>query len=116
MHIYRATVDMGVQKQDLDMVLPWTGLSSRSSGCLCCDWNRVLTSPPILLRMSIIGSCTNGRLEDLRVAARVLRENKVAPYVRLIIIPATQEIYRQTIREGLVEIFLDAKAVISTPT
>jgi len=50
------------------------------------------------------------------VAAQVLRGNKVAPYVRLIIIPATQEIYRQTIREGLVEIFLDAKAVISTPT
>lgn len=64
----------------------------------------------------VIGSCTNGRLEDLRVAAQVLRGNKVAPYVRLIIIPATQEIYRQTIREGLVEIFLDAKAVISTPT
>jgi len=64
----------------------------------------------------VIGSCTNGRLEDLRVAAQVLQGNKVAPYVRLIIIPATQEIYRQAIREGLVEIFLDAKAVISTPT
>jgi len=60
----------------------------------------------------VIGSCTNGRLEDLRVAAQVLRRNKVAPYVRLIIIPATQQIYRQAIREGLVEIFLDAKAVI----
>ena len=64
----------------------------------------------------VIGSCTNGRLEDLRVAAQVLQGNKVAPYVRLIIIPATQEIYRQAIREGLVEIFLDAKAAISTPT
>ena len=64
----------------------------------------------------VIGSCTNGRLEDLRVAAQVLHGNKVAPYVRLIIIPATQEIYRQAIREGLVEIFLDAKAAISTPT
>jgi len=64
----------------------------------------------------VIGSCTNGRLEDLRIAAQVLRGNKVAPYVRLIIIPATQEIYRQAMREGLFEIFLDAKAVISTPT
>jgi len=64
----------------------------------------------------VIGSCTNGRLEDLRVAAQVLKGNKVAPYVRLIIIPATQEIYRQAMREGLFEIFLDAKAVISTPT
>jgi 3-isopropylmalate/(R)-2-methylmalate dehydratase large subunit len=64
----------------------------------------------------VIGSCTNGRFEDLQVAAQVLQGNKVAPYVRLIIIPATQEIYRQAIREGLVEVFLDAKAVISTPT
>jgi 3-isopropylmalate/(R)-2-methylmalate dehydratase large subunit len=64
----------------------------------------------------VIGSCTNGRIEDLRVAAQVLRGNKVAPYVRLIVIPATQEVYRQAMREGLFETFLDAKAVISTPT
>ncbi len=64
----------------------------------------------------VLGSCTNGRIEDLRVAAQVLRGNKVAPYVRLIVIPATQEVYRQAMREGLFEIFLDAKAVISTPT
>jgi 3-isopropylmalate/(R)-2-methylmalate dehydratase large subunit len=64
----------------------------------------------------VIGSCTNGRIEDLRVAAQVLRGNKVARYVRLIIIPATQEVYRQAMREGLFEVFLDAKGVISTPT
>ncbi len=64
----------------------------------------------------VIGSCTNGRIEDLRVAAQILRGNKVAPYVRLIIIPATQGVYRQALREGLFEIFLDANAVISTPT
>jgi 3-isopropylmalate/(R)-2-methylmalate dehydratase large subunit len=64
----------------------------------------------------VIGSCTNGRLEDLRIAARVLRGNRTAPYIRLIVIPATQEIYRQAIKEGLIEVFLDAKAVISTPT
>jgi 3-isopropylmalate/(R)-2-methylmalate dehydratase large subunit len=64
----------------------------------------------------VIGSCTNGRIEDLRIAAQVLRGNKVAPYVRLIIIPATQDIYRQAMREGLFEVFLDAKAVISPPT
>lgn len=64
----------------------------------------------------VIGSCTNGRIEDLRVAAQVLRGNKVAPYIRLIIIPATQEVYRQAMREGLFEVFLDANAVISTPT
>jgi 3-isopropylmalate/(R)-2-methylmalate dehydratase large subunit len=64
----------------------------------------------------VIGSCTNGRIEDLRVAAQVLRGNRVAPYVRLIIIPATQAVYRQAMREGLFEIFMDAKAVISPPT
>lgn len=64
----------------------------------------------------VIGSCTNGRIEDLRVAARVLRGNRTAPYVRLIVIPATQGVYRQAIQEGLVEVFLDARAVISTPT
>ena len=64
----------------------------------------------------VIGSCTNGRIEDLRVAAQVLRGNKVSPDVRLIIIPATQEVYRQAMREGLLEIFLDANGAISTPT
>lgn len=64
----------------------------------------------------VIGSCTNGRIEDLRIAAQVLRGNKIASYVRLIIIPATQDIYRQAMREGLFEVFLDAKAVISPPT
>jgi len=65
---------------------------------------------------AVIGSCTNGRLDDLRVAARVLKGRKRAPFVRLIIIPATQEIYRQAMKEGLFDIFMDANAVISTPT
>ena len=64
----------------------------------------------------IIGSCTNGRIEDLRIAAQVLRGNKVSPGVRLIIIPATQEVYLQALREGLLEIFLHASGVVSTPT
>jgi len=64
----------------------------------------------------VIGSCTNGRLEDLRVAARILKGKKIAPSLRLIIIPATQEIYRQAMKEGLFEIFLSAGAVISPPT
>jgi len=70
----------------------------------------------IAIDQAVIGSCTNGRIEDLRVAAQVLRGNKAAPYVRLIIIPATQEVYRQAVQEGLFEIFLNAKAAISTPT
>jgi len=64
----------------------------------------------------IIGSCTNGHLDDLRVAARILKGRKIASSLRLIIIPATQEIYHQALREGLFEIFLSAGAVISPPT
>ncbi len=64
----------------------------------------------------VIGSCTNGRLEDLRVAAHIIRGKQVAPYIRLIVIPATQEIYLQALREGLLEIFVEAGGVVSTPT
>jgi len=64
----------------------------------------------------VIGSCTNGRLEDLRIAAKILEGEKATPNIRLIIIPATQQIYRQAMKEGLFEIFLDAGAAISTPT
>lgn len=65
---------------------------------------------------AFIGSCTNGRMEDLRIAAEVLRGSKVHKHVRLIIIPATQAIYRQAMKEGLFDVFLDAGAAISTPT
>ena len=64
----------------------------------------------------VIGSCTNGRLDDLRVAARILKGKKVAPYVRVIVIPATQEIYQQALKEGLLDVFLSSGAVVSPPT
>ncbi len=64
----------------------------------------------------VIGSCTNGRISDLREAAEILRGRKVAPSVRLIIFPATQAIYRQAMDEGLFDVFIDAEAAISTPT
>ena len=64
----------------------------------------------------VIGSCTNGRIEDLRLAAEVLRGRKVARGVRCIIIPATPAAYRQALREGLFDVFLDAGAIISPPT
>ena len=64
----------------------------------------------------VIGSCTNGRLADMRQAAEVLRGRKVHPDVRCIVIPATQQVYRQCIEEGLTEIFLDANCAVSTPT
>ncbi len=70
----------------------------------------------IKIDQAFIGSCTNGRISDLREAARVLKNNKVAKYVRLIIIPATVDVYKQALKEGLFDIFLEAGAVISTPT
>jgi len=70
----------------------------------------------IKIDQAVIGSCTNGRIEDLRSAAAVLKGNKVAKNTRLIIIPATPSIYRTALDEGLFNTFLDAGAVISPPT
>lgn len=70
----------------------------------------------VRIDQAVIGSCTNGRIEDMRQAAAVLKGRKVAPGVRCIVIPATQRVYRQCIEEGLTDIFLDANCVVSTPT
>ncbi len=70
----------------------------------------------IELDQVVIGSCTNGRISDLRVAADILRGHKTAPHLRLIVIPATPVIYQQALDEGLIQIFLDAEAAVSTPT
>lgn len=64
----------------------------------------------------VIGSCTNGRLEDLAAAAEILKGRKVADNVRTIIIPATQQIYLEAMKKGLLEIFIESGAVVSTPT
>jgi len=64
----------------------------------------------------VIGSCTNGRMEDLREAAKLLKGKKVHKNVRLVIFPGTQEIYLQALREGLIEIFVEAGGAVSTPT
>ena len=64
----------------------------------------------------VIGSCTNGRISDLRIAAEILKDKKVAKGVRCIVIPATQEIYMQCIKEGLAEIFIESGCALSTPT
>ncbi len=70
----------------------------------------------IKIDQAVIGSCTNGRIEDLRIAAKVLKGKKVNENIRLIIIPATQKIYLDALKEGLLEIFIKAGAVVSTPT
>ncbi len=64
----------------------------------------------------VIGSCTNGRIEDLRMAAEILRGHKVHKDVRLIVIPATQAVWQKAMEEGLFSVFLDAEAVVSAPT
>ena len=70
----------------------------------------------IRIDQSVIGSCTNGRIGDMRAAAAVMKGRKVAKGVRCIVIPATQAIYLQAMREGLLETFIEAGAVVSTPT
>ena len=70
----------------------------------------------IPIDQAVIGSCTNGRLEDLQVTAQVLRGRKVHPYVRCIVIPGSQAVYLEAVRQGLVETFIEAGAAVSTPT
>ena len=70
----------------------------------------------VKIDQAVIGSCTNGRIADMRQAADVLRGRTVHPDVRCIVIPATQAVYRQCMEEGLMDVFLDANCAVSTPT
>jgi 3-isopropylmalate/(R)-2-methylmalate dehydratase large subunit len=70
----------------------------------------------IAIDQAVIGSCTNGRIEDLREAAEVLRGRQVHPKVRLIVVPATPRVHLQAIKEGLAEVFIEAGGALSTPT
>jgi 3-isopropylmalate/(R)-2-methylmalate dehydratase large subunit len=70
----------------------------------------------VKIDQAVIGSCTNGRIEDLRLAAQILKNRKVAKGVRCIVIPGTQQIYLDALKEGLIEIFVKAGAAFSTPT
>jgi 3-isopropylmalate/(R)-2-methylmalate dehydratase large subunit len=75
-----------------------------------------LQAGDVKLDQSVIGSCTNGRLEDMEIAAKVLKGRQVHPRVRTIIIPGTQAILKEVVKRGWMEIFLDAGAAVSTPT
>jgi 3-isopropylmalate/(R)-2-methylmalate dehydratase large subunit len=70
----------------------------------------------VVVDQAVIGSCTNGRLEDLRQAAEVLRGRRVHRHVRCIVIPGSQQVYVDAVREGLIEVMVEAGAAISTPT
>jgi 3-isopropylmalate/(R)-2-methylmalate dehydratase large subunit len=70
----------------------------------------------VVIDQVVIGSCTNGHLEDLKQAAEVIKGRKVHPNVRMIVIPATQKIYREAMKEGLLDVFIEAEGAVSTPT
>ncbi|MCX8053400.1 MAG: 3-isopropylmalate dehydratase large subunit [Armatimonadetes bacterium] len=104
--VYRQVVEINVSK--LEPVVSFPHLPENTKP--------VSEATHVRIDQAVIGSCTNGRIEDLRIAAAILNGRKVHPDVRLIVIPATQEIYLQAIREGLAEIFVEAGGAISTPT
>ena len=76
----------------------------------------VAQSRDVVIDQAVIGSCTNGRIEDMRAAADVLRGRTVDPHVRCIVIPATQGVWLQCVHEGLMDVFVNAHCVVSTPT
>ncbi|MBO4327030.1 MAG: 3-isopropylmalate dehydratase large subunit, partial [Clostridia bacterium] len=96
---------------DLDKLVPMVALPHKPSNAV-----PVSELERIDIDQIVIGSCTNGRISDLRIAAEVLKGKKVAPYVRCIVIPGTPKIYKEALDEGLIGIFLDAGAAVSTPT
>ncbi len=103
---YARTIRVDLSQVEPTVSLPHLPSNTRAAAC-CND---------LRIDQAVIGSCTNGRIEDMRAAAAVLRGRTVAPNVRCIIIPATQDVYRQCVHEGLVDVFLDAHCAISTPT
>lgn len=76
----------------------------------------VYESTHINIDQAFIGSCTNGRIEDLRIAAKILKGKKVHPYTRCIVIPASKNVYMEAMHEGLIDIFIEAGCVVSTST
>ena len=104
--VYHSIIDIDVDKIEPQVSFPH--LPSNAKG--------ISEVGDVRIDQSIIGSCTNGRIEDLRIAAEVLKGRHIAPGYRLIIIPATPAVYRQAMKEGLFDIFLDAGGVVSLPT
>jgi 3-isopropylmalate/(R)-2-methylmalate dehydratase large subunit len=103
---YAATVEIDVSQIEPQVAFPHSPENTRPV-------SQVGTVP---IDQAVIGSCTNGRLEDLRVAARVLNGRAVHPGVRCIVIPGSQQVYLEALREGLLETFIEAGAAVSTPT
>ena len=103
---YAKVVEIDLDQLDLTVALPHLPENTKPAR-ECTD---------LAIDQVVIGSCTNGRIEDMRQAAAVLKGRKVHPNVRCIVIPATQQVVRQCLQEGLTEIFIDANCVVSAPT
>ena len=100
-----------VEEYDLDKMEPQVALPHLPSNV-----KPVSQVGKVEIDQAVIGSCTNGRLSDLQIAAKILKGKQVHPGLRCIVIPATQQIYLDAMAEGLLEIFVRAGAVVSTPT
>lgn len=114
MKIYEADSDAQYEREvviDLDALKPTVALPHLPSNTKAVD-----EAAGIPIQQVVIGSCTNGRISDLRAAAEILRGRKVAEGVRCIVIPATQAVYLQCMEEGLVRDFIEAGCAVSTPT
>jgi 3-isopropylmalate/(R)-2-methylmalate dehydratase large subunit len=103
---YQSTVTIDCSAIEPQVALPWLPENTKNAS----DLN------DIKIQQAVIGTCTNGRIEDMRQAAEVLKGRSVHPDVRCIVIPGSQKVYKQCIIEGLTEIFIDAGCVVSTPT
>jgi len=113
-HVFEADEDAVYESEvviDLDTLQPTVSLPHLPSNTKTVDEVKGLPIDQV-----VIGSCTNGRIGDLRAAAAILKGKKVAKGVRCIVIPATEAIYLQSIKEGLTEIFIEAGCAVSTPT
>lgn len=103
---YERVFQISAEEIDLQVAFPSLPSNTRS----------VYLVNEVKVDQVVIGSCTNGRLEDLRIAAAILKGKKIHPKTRLLVFPATQRIYLQAIKEGLIETFVEAGAAVSTPT
>ncbi len=103
---YCETIEVDVSKIEPQVALPHLPENSVN----------VREAGDIKIDQSVIGSCTNGRIEDLRIAAKIFKGRKVHKDVRTIILPGTQDVYLQALKEGLIEIFIESGAAVSTPT
>ena len=103
---YAKVVEIDLAQLDMTVSLPHLPENTKPAR-ECAD---------LAIDQVVIGSCTNGRISDMRVAAQILKGKKVAPYVRCIVIPGTQQVVKTCLEEGLVDIFIDAGAIFTMPT